>query len=97
MSAGRTFSAKNLSVRVLARKDAALSAFAFVVPVKASKRAVDRHFIKRRARHIIKKHQLAIKEGYYCVFFFRSNLDQVPFLQFEAEMLSGLKQAGLLQ
>jgi len=93
---GRSFHTKNLSLRVSSRKDQDKSTFSFVVPAKAVKTAVLRNFLKRRGRHVIKKHLASIKEGYFCAFFLKKELVDTPFLDFEQEILNGLKQAKLL-
>lgn len=97
MAEGRNFNTPNLSLRILAKKDGGISAFSFVVPIKAAKTAVLRHFLKRRARHVIKKHLAEVREGYYCAFFFRAGLAKLPFLAFESEILDGLAKANLLR
>jgi len=97
LSRGRVFSGSNLSLRVLPMEKAGPSAFAFVVSVKMAKTAVERHFLKRRGRHAIKKNLKRIKEGYYCAFFLRPGLAKLPFPVFEAEIVNGLKQAGLVE
>jgi len=107
LSQGRVFSGKNSSLRVLPiassiesfggpKESSIPSAFAFVVSVKTAKTAVERHFLKRRGRHVIKKNLDKIKEGYYCAFFFRSGISKLPFPAFETEIVNGLKQAGLI-
>ena len=94
---GRSFNTKNLSLRVSARKDQGKSAFSFVISAKAVKTAVGRNKLKRRGRHVIKKNLLKIKEGYFCAFFFKKELKDLPFSVFEEEILSGLRQANLLR
>ena len=93
---GRSFHTPNLSLRVSQRKDQGKSAFSFVVPAKIAKTATQRNFLKRRGRHVIKKHQLVIKEGYFCAFFFKKEIIGLSFPVFEQEILSVLKKANLL-
>lgn len=94
---GRSFQTPKLSLRVCSRKDKSRSAFSFVIPAKAVKTAVERNFLKRRGRHMIKKHLANIKEGYLCAFFLKKELVGLSFPAFEQEILSGLKQANLLR
>lgn len=94
---GRSFHTPNLSLRVSGRKDQGKSAFSFVVSSKAVKTAVRRNSLKRRGRHVVKKHLAQIKEGYFCAFFLKKELSGLPFPFFEQEILTVLKKANLLQ
>jgi ribonuclease P protein component len=94
---GRSFQTPRLSLRISQRKDQGKSAFSFVIPAKAVKTAVGRNFLKRRGRHVIKKHLSSIKDGYLCAFFLKKDMIGLPFPIFEQGILSGLKQANLLK
>jgi ribonuclease P protein component len=94
---GKSFHTQHLSLRVCVRKDQGKSAFSFVVSSKAVKKATERNLLKRRARHVIKKHLPDIKEGYFCAFFFKKELVTFSFTSFEQELLDGLKQAKMLR
>ena len=97
LKAGLSFQTQKLSLRICPRKDQRKSAFSFVIPVKAVKTAIGRNFLKRRGRHVIKKHLADIKEGYLCAFFLRKEMAGLPFPVFEQEILAVLKTANLLQ
>ena len=94
---GRSFFTPNLSLRVSPKKERGFSAFSFVISAKAVKTAVERNLLKRRGRHVIKKHLKLIKDGYFCAFFFKKDLLRFPFSAFEQEFLFVLKKANLLK
>lgn len=93
---GKGFHSPNLSLRVSRRKDQGKSAFSFVVSSKAVKTAVGRNILKRRGRHVIKKHLFNIREGYFYAFFLKKELSGLPFPLFEQEILAVLRQAKML-
>jgi len=94
---GRSFHTERLSVRVCRKKDGGKSAFSFITPSKSFRTAVLRNFLKRRGRHVARKHLASLKEGYLAAFFLKKEMSSLPFPEFEQEILSGLKKANLLR
>jgi ribonuclease P protein component len=97
LSRGRNYHTDSLAVRLLAQPGGGATLFAIVVPVKTAKTAVERHFLMRRGRHAIRKHLSEITGGFYCAIFLRAEMKTLPFHQFEAKILNGLKAAGLIK
>jgi len=75
---------------VLFKQSTSNPTFTFVVSSKFFSDATTRNFIKRRARHIIKKHLPSIKSGNY-FFYFKKNIDKLPFKEIEKEIVSLIK------
>lgn len=96
MKNGRPFFSPRLSLRALSLPGLGESCFAFVISAKNVKTAVERNLLKRRARHVIYKHQGEIKGGFLCVFFLKSDLLQLKFPLFENEFIILLRQAKLI-
>jgi ribonuclease P protein component len=94
---GRSFQSKSFSLRACPGKDREESAFSFVVPAKTIKTAIQRNFLKRRGRHVVKKHLARIKGGYLCAFFLKKEASKESFSDFEQEILAVLKTANLLK
>lgn len=69
--------------------------FSFVVPASSVKQAVHRHFVKRRARHIIRKHKKILSKGYVGVFLFKKEVLGASFSEMEKEMLTLLKKSSV--
>lgn len=65
-------------IRFLKRKDLH-SRFGFVVSKKVSKKAVERNYIKRRLREIVRSTPLLFGTGYDYVFIVKKNPDKTSF------------------
>ena len=94
---GRSFGFKNFSLRFCLRGDHKKSAFSFVVSSKEVKKAVWRNLIKRRGRAVVKKNSNRIKAGYLYAFFLKKSLVSKSFIEFETEIMDGLKEINLLE
>lgn len=93
---GRLYFSPRLQLRVLKLPiSTEQSRFAFVVPAKAVKTAVERNLLKRRSRHVIYKHLGEIKNGFLCVFFLKKEMANLKFPLFENEFIMLLNQAKL--
>ena len=77
-------------------KSEELSHFAFVVPSKAVKRAVDRNLLKRRARHAVSKYVARCRPGYWGVFFLSASLLKIPAAVLEQTISRLLHQAKII-
>ncbi|MHA1747421.1 MAG: ribonuclease P protein component [Promethearchaeota archaeon] len=93
---GRRFQSLNLSLAAL-YVPGIKSAFAFVVPERAVKKAVARNKLKRRARAIIYKNQPLLQEEIASVFFFKKGAEKLSFQILEKEMVRLLERAGILK
>lgn len=92
---GKSLHSENISLKtaILPVKNAV---FAFVVPLKTAKKAVARNKLRRRARHIVKKHLGFIKEGAVAIFFFKKGAEKMKFWELEQKMLELLKKARII-
>jgi len=73
------------------------SRFSFVVPSKNIKKATLRNLLKRRARAIVWKNLLKIREGYDILFLFSAKAGALDYNLLEGEILSLFSRAGLAQ
>jgi len=71
--------------------------FAFVVPSKTAKKAVDRNKLKRRARYITAKLLPFIKTGVAVIVFFKKGAEKLNFKELEKEIGDIYRKAGILQ
>lgn len=70
--------------------------FGFVVSKKTAKKAVARNKLKRRGRHIAKKHLASFKKGAANIIFFKKGSETLKFSDLEEKMLELFKKARLL-
>lgn len=66
---GQSIGSFPFSVKVLAADASQPSQFAFIVPSKSVKRAVDRNLVRRRARAVVEALLTGLKPGYKAAFF----------------------------
>ena len=91
---GRSFHSNHLTLKFLTSPSNAL--FGFVVPLKVGRNAVGRNLLKRRGRHIIKKHLSQIKTNQAYVMMFKLGSLDISFKDLELEILSLFKKAQSL-
>ena len=91
---GQATSSKHLTLKYL--PFSGLSLFSFVVSIRVNKKATTRNLLKRRSRHIIRKHSQKIKDGYAYVIIFKVASVSVPFQELETETISLFKKANLI-
>ncbi len=92
---GTSFHSEIISLKIIPLPGKSMC-FAFVVPAKAAKKAVDRNKIKRKARHIVKKNQQLFKKNFAAIFFFKKGSEKMKFLELEQRMLQLSKKAGII-
>lgn len=74
-----------------------LTSFAFIIPLKTAKRAINRNRLKRRARLIVFQLLTKIKEGYSVLLFFGKGSEEMKFPELQEEIEQLLKKTGLFQ
>jgi ribonuclease P protein component len=72
------------------------SAFAFIAPASAAKKAVIRNKIKRRGRAIVYKLLPNLKKNYWVVIFFGKSSADFSFQELEREIIGAFKKIKLL-
>lgn len=72
------------------------SLFSFVISSKISKKATERNLFKRRCRHIIKKTEDKVLNGFICAFFAKKGVTKITFSQLEKEILALINKAGVV-
>ncbi len=96
---GVTFSSRNLSLRYIELKEAPVgqkNQYSFVVSAKVSKLATTRNLLKRRARYIIRKNSLRIRNPVACVFFFKLGAISLSFIALEEEIIALMSRAKIV-
>lgn len=74
-----------------------VSRFSFVISSKICKKAVGRNLFKRRGRHIIKKIEKDVADGFVCAFFAKKGAIEIPFVELEKQIISLLNKAKVLR
>ncbi len=87
---GSTFSGYFFNFRYINNKD--LPRYAFVVPKKISKKAVERNKLKRRGYSIIREYPILNSMG---VFFYKKNGVKASFLDIKNDIVSILKKTKI--
>jgi ribonuclease P protein component len=72
------------------------SYFAFLVPKRVSKKAVEKNKLKKRMKAVVKENLSSIKQGFNVLFLARKNFIGEDFNAIKSEMEKLLKKADLL-
>lgn len=97
INSGRSFYSPNLSLRAMKlNKPLDQSFFGVVVSKKVAKKAVARNFLKRRLKYALVKKSSQIKKGFLIAFWLKKDLSKTNYADFEAEVVTLLKQANLI-
>ncbi|MFA6416244.1 MAG: ribonuclease P protein component [Candidatus Paceibacterota bacterium] len=96
INSGRSFYSPNFNLRAMKKKDITTkSLLAVVVSKKVANKAVTRNFLKRRLKYALVKKSLDLKSGFLIAFWLKKDLSKTKYADFEAEVLTLLKQANL--
>ncbi|MFC1721837.1 ribonuclease P protein component [Patescibacteria group bacterium] len=93
---GRKLKTKYFQISSLPRKRSGESRFAFVVPIRYSKKATERNLLKRRARSSIKTHLSKIKRGYDFVLAFFPEAKDLGAQELLLELENSLRRGNYL-
>ncbi len=93
----KTYHANSLYLKVSKSEEAGDSKFAFVVPVKVSKKAVGRNKLRRQGYNAVNKHIDKIEKGFVAIFFLKKEILETNFDDYEKEVVSLLKKSRLLK
>jgi len=92
---GKNIHSDNVYLRFCKTEE--VSKFSFVVSSKVFKNATDRNLFKRRGRHIVKKQDSNLKEGYLCAFFAKNSNTNRSFVDLEKEFVFLLTKSDILK
>ncbi|MEX0918933.1 MAG: ribonuclease P protein component [Candidatus Paceibacterota bacterium] len=82
---GKSLYSPYLTLKILPTEGPSL--WGFVVSKKVSKKAVERNFIKRRARYIVRKNINKLADGYLYVMIFKPEARHLTFNELEQEVV----------
>lgn len=96
MRQGRSFFSPTLVLRIVSNNQPE-PRFAFVVPAKAIKKAVDRNKLKRRAREIVRADLAHIKPGYDMLITMRKPALECTYQALRDQLLTMLMKTRMLR
>lgn len=97
ITSGRSFYSPHLTLRALkVPKNVDFNQFGVVVSKKVSNKASTRNFLKRRLKYALVKVSPTLKKGFTMAIWFKKDLSTVKYIEFEAEVITLLKQANLI-
>jgi ribonuclease P protein component len=97
LRSGRSFYSDNFILKAMKAKNIAeTSRFAVIISKKVASKAVTRNFLKRRSKYALMKKLMIIKKGFIIALWIKKDLSQLKYKNFEAEIISLLEQANLI-
>ena len=93
---GLSFHSAHISLRGIKKDDVSPSKFSVVVSKKVAMLAVDRNLLRRRAIAVIEAHVAGMKKGISAIFSFKAGAPELSSGQIKAEIITLLKQSGLV-
>lgn len=94
-SRAKNFHGKLVSLKI-AQIEEENPRFAFVVPAKIAKKAVDRNKLKRRLRYIVAKILPSFKKNIAIMIFLKKGSEKLNFKELENEITAIFKKSGIL-